>query len=962
VSGSGADVGAVLRALAGLAPGPRAAELDVSRAATSPVVWVRDRDERLSVADATVARLAALDRLRAHERLLRYGWEFVYGEVTRDGAAKPVRLPLLSMPVRLAGRSKSLRIEPAGDVELTPLIADRAVAARLEALLAADDPEARDAWLREAAEQAGLPVRRVYGPGGHDLPAQWRRRLAGGGPYGVVTGALYVAREAATSDLAATLRGWAARPGVAATALAAMYGQAGGADHGRGVRPEAGADAEIRSPLPLNRAQREIVLRSRTEPLTVVSGPPGNGKSHTVVAAAIDAVDRGRSVLVATQSGYAADVLGDLLRRYPGPTPVLFGDAERRAAIIAELTAGLEAGYGEDVLATDDAAVRAAADRVRGLESAALSALERERGAERADGWEPLLPGLYVDAPRADEPDFDGARADRLLTRADPDNAATGPGGAGTAAGRQQRAAGRLERWRRRRAERGLRRLLGAAPEVPLDRLRAVLDATADVRARATLAATGGTDLGPTWTELYRADTDLAAAVGTAIGHRARGRQRWNADARRTVADLAAALRSGRNRRRETLAGMDGAALVRALPLWVGTVADVEDLLPPVPALFDLAILDEASHLDQLRAAPVLARARRALVVGDPRQLRFVSFVADAEVARIAAEHGLAQHQALDVRRNSAYDVAAGAAAATWLGDHHRSLPHLIGFSAARFYAERLAVVTRHPRNDSADLIEHRHVPGERAPDGSLPAEVTAALAEVRALAAAGESGIAVVSPFRGQVAALESALTAAFSLEEIDRLALRVGTVHGFQGSESEHVIVSVGVAPGDPPGRLRFVNDPNLFNVLVTRARRRMLVLTGLVDPPGLLGEYLRYGVTPPRPPAAAAPERDWPAALAAELRGLDLAVHPGYPVGSESVDLCLGSGDAAVGLICAVHPAGPQAHLERQRTLGMAGWRLRDAFATRWAGNPADAAITLAVDYRASVPVPGTPHRRA
>jgi hypothetical protein len=33
----------------------------------------------------------------------------------------------------------------------------------------------------------------------------------------------------------------------------------------------------------------------------------------------------------------------------------------------------------------------------------------------------------------------------------------------------------------------------------------------------------------------------------------------------------------------------------RALPLWVGTLADVDDLLPPVPGLFDLVILDEAS-------------------------------------------------------------------------------------------------------------------------------------------------------------------------------------------------------------------------------------------------------------------------------------------------------------------------------------------------------------------------------
>jgi hypothetical protein len=35
--------------------------------------------------------------------------------------------------------------------------------------------------------------------------------------------------------------------------------------------------------------------------------------------------------------------------------------------------------------------------------------------------------------------------------------------------------------------------------------------------------------------------------------------------------------------------------------------------------------------VDQIRAAPVLAGAGRALIAGDPRQLRFVCFVAQAE-------------------------------------------------------------------------------------------------------------------------------------------------------------------------------------------------------------------------------------------------------------------------------------------------------------------------------------------
>jgi hypothetical protein len=331
--------------------------------------------------------------------------------------------------------------------------------------------------------------------------------------------ALYLSRDVFSAGLRDALMSWAARPGLDRTALAHVYGDAQAP-----AAPDAGE--EPLSPLPLNPAQREVVRAARDRPLTVVSGPPGCGKSHAVVAAAIEVVDRGGSVLIATQSPHAADVLGDLLRRYPGPAPVLFGDAERRAAIAA--------------------------------------------------------------------------------------------------------------------------------------------------------------------------DEALAGAAGQAVRRRATSAARWSREARRAAGGLATALRAGRDRRRELLAALPGPALVRALPLWIGTVTDVEDLLPPTPGLFALVILDEASHVDQIRAAAVLARARRALIVGDPRQLRFVSFVADVDVAGTLRRHGLDDR--VDVRRVSAFDLAAGAAPVTWLAEHHRGDPHLIEFSAQRFYAGRINVLVTRAR------------------------------------------------------------------------------------------------------------------------------------------------------------------------------------------------------------------------------------------------------------------------
>ncbi|MET7398723.1 AAA domain-containing protein [Dactylosporangium sp. NPDC005572] len=881
----------VLAALADLAPAGRERTLDVAKG-DQPILFLRDPDRapRNRAAD----RLAALDVLHRDERILRRGWAWLLGVADVDGAVKKLRVPLVAEPVRLERSGRGYKIVPAGDLELTPLLTDRERARTLEAAPGLGTAAwlgsiGTTAWVATAAEAAGFKPDRLAD---HSVPLA---TLPTDELVGQAVAALYVARDVSSAGLRDTLRAWSARAGLERTALAAVYG----AGTAAGEHDEA-----VVSPLPLNRAQREVVRRTRHEPVVVVSGPPGNGKSHAVVAAALDTVHRGGSVLVATQSAHAAEVLGELLARYPGPEPVLFGNTEHRGRILATLTAGLPTGVTGQQLRADEAAVETARQAVDAIAAGIGAALDLERAAATMRTWEPLLAGLRAEAPKVFAKDFNPDKIRKIRF---------------------------ARKWR-------LRRLTG----VDEDRLPRLLEARKADRAAATLAVNGGTDLEAAWDALDEADRRLADAVGTAMRHSATSGRRWGGDARRSTAALAAALRTGRNGRREALAALDGPALVEALPLWIGTVTDVEDLLPPTPGLFDLVILDEAAHIDQLRAAPVLARARRALVAGDPSQLRFVSFVADVDVAATLARHGLSER--VDVRRSSAYDVAVGASPATWLDEHYRCAPHLIDFSARRFYQGRLHLMTRHPRTERLDAIDVVHVPDAEVTDGVNHREVEAILAAIAQLA--DRTGIGVVTPFRAQADAIEAALLKALPVEEIERLGLRTGTVHAFQGSEAATVIVSLGLVDGDSPARQRFAAEPNLFNVMVTRARERLVVVTSLTGGTGLVADYLAHAEGPrgshDDPDAAVVP---FVRRMATELAAAGHDVRTGYAVGAWTIDVVADG----TGLICGPHPDGNAAHIERQRALLRAGWALHDAFPSRWGGDPVRAALDLSAQLR-------------
>ena len=60
-------------------------------------------------------------------------------------------------------------------------------------------------------------------------------------------------------------------------------------------------------------------------------------------------------------------------------------------------------------------------------------------------------------------------------------------------------------------------------------------------------------------------------------------------------------------------------------PCWAVTSLAARGRVPFTAGHFDLVVIDEASQCDIASALPLLFRAKRSVIIGDPQQLRHIT-------------------------------------------------------------------------------------------------------------------------------------------------------------------------------------------------------------------------------------------------------------------------------------------------------------------------------------------------
>jgi len=634
-------------------------------------------------------------------------------------------------------------------------------------------------------------------------------------------------------------------------------------------------DRPLLEVLPLNTEQRQAVVQGLSAPLTVVTGPPGTGKSQVVTSLLANVAWQGGSVLFASKNNHAVDVVESRVNAL-GPYPLLLrlGKEEHHARIAQHLTAALaESSNADDSSRYVRLAQAHDEDRTRfqsvQQEIAKVVSLrnavdEMERAAEpaRALFGEKRFAGLRLPHVNAIGPRLDafaaaldaarpsgqpamvrlvwesvkGRRLERVaeaardllpfaeLLGATPPAGQPGEDNLTAWEGFREALADRLEWAARVEAyKQSLERLRSATP---LESLAADLTRIAGESAHNSL------ELWQCWLRLWPS--------------------RWNPQQRKLLSEYVSLLQmivagggydEGAGKRVFRRYYSLFPKVAKLLRCWAVTSLSARGRLPFEPGFFDLVVIDEASQCDIASALPLLFRARRAVIIGDPLQLKHVSTVAPQQDRLLLAAHGLAEGRAAWAYSvNSLFDLSRSLSNhedIVNLRDHHRSHRDIISFSNRHFYRGRLRIATDHDALNrpqrAAPAVRWIDVRGKvTRPAGGGALNVTEAettVAELRTLVVEqGYNGtVGVVTPFRAQANRIRVLVHQDGELaRRLASLQFVVDTVHGFQGDERDAIFFSPVVSAGVGESTLRFLKSHgNLFNVAVTRARSDLQVV---------------------------------------------------------------------------------------------------------------------------------------
>lgn len=283
-------------------------------------------------------------------------------------------------------------------------------------------------------------------------------------------------------------------------------------------------------------------------------------------------------------------------------------------------------------------------------------------------------------------------------------------------------------------------------------------------------------------------------------------------------------------------------------------------------SLLDWVIIDEATQTNLHAAALAMSKARNVVVVGDLKQLGpiFNKRLEAASIFPPLPVYDVTVHSIL----SSVTELYGQGLPRTMLREHYRCAPEIIEFCNKMFYNGELISMKPKKSDDRwPALMVRKTAPGNhmrtlrraltKGTYSQREIDVVEELlggvvdgVDFRSILGLEESGsdymLGITTPYRLQADRLGEAICHMDDAPEMSSLS---ETIHKFQGRGAKTMILST-VVDESRIGhiKLRFVDDPRMINVAVSRAKEKFILVTNHNEVPRskvikALIDYIRF-----------------------------------------------------------------------------------------------------------------------
>lgn len=248
--------------------------------------------------------------------------------------------------------------------------------------------------------------------------------------------------------------------------------------------------------------------------------------------------------------------------------------------------------------------------------------------------------------------------------------------------------------------------------------------------------------------------------------------------------------------------------------------------------ILDYAIIDEASQQDIVPGVLALGCVRNLIIVGDRKQLPHIPV--NLDIPAPSEYYDCDKYSLLD----SCIGVFGSALPTTLLKEHYRCHPRIIQFCNQQFYNGQLIPMKQSQDEQPLKLIvtakgnHTRSYSNQRELDSLIETFNWGGEPEWDE-----DNDRGFIAPYKAQVALSRAHLPEDFIQD----------TVHKFQGRECSEIVFSTVLDKSRSSQKgLTFVDDPHLVNVAVSRAKEKFTLVTGddvFIHSNGHIAALVRY-----------------------------------------------------------------------------------------------------------------------